>query len=131
MSDDFQAELRLLGIVSSPASVRQPEGSGCIERFFRALKEQLLWVRHFTDVDFPGRARPATREGRFCRQRRRHSRQFLRTGPAAPRESQLQPEVAFERASRPGRAPCGLLARSLGRALAVGVRRPSRRGRGA
>ena len=50
MSDDFQAELRFLGIVSSPAFVRQPEGNGCIERFFRTLKEQLLWVRHFTDV---------------------------------------------------------------------------------
>lgn len=51
MSDDFQAELRFLGIVSSPAFVRQPEGNGCIERFFRTLKEQLLWVRHFRDVE--------------------------------------------------------------------------------
>ncbi len=51
MSDDFHAELRFLGIVSSPAFVRQPEGNGCIERFFRTLKEQLLWVRHFTDVE--------------------------------------------------------------------------------
>ena len=51
MSDDFQAELRFLGIVASPAFVRQPEGNGCIERFFRTLKEQLLWVRHFTDVE--------------------------------------------------------------------------------
>lgn len=51
LSDDFQAELRFLGIVSSPAFVRQPEGNGCIERFFRTLKEQLLWVRHFRDVD--------------------------------------------------------------------------------
>ena len=49
MSNDFHAELRFLGgIVSSPAFVRQPEGNGCIERFFRTLKEQLLWVRHFT-----------------------------------------------------------------------------------
>ena len=51
MSNDFHAELRFLGIVSSPAFVRQPEGNGCIERFFRTLKEQLLWVRHFTDVE--------------------------------------------------------------------------------
>ena len=50
LSDDFQAELRFLGIVSSPAFVRQPEGNGCIERFFRTLKEQLLWVRYFRDV---------------------------------------------------------------------------------
>ena len=51
MSDDVHAELRFLGIVSSPAFVRQPEGNGCIERFFHTLKEQLLWVRHFTDVE--------------------------------------------------------------------------------
>src|SRR5947209_18396135 len=47
MSDDFQNEIRFLGIESSPAFVRQPEGNGCIERFFRTLKEQLLWVRRF------------------------------------------------------------------------------------
>lgn len=51
MSDDFQAELRFLGITSSPAFVRQPEGNGCIERFFRTLKEQLLWVKHFDTVE--------------------------------------------------------------------------------
>ena len=51
MSDDFQAELRFLGIVSSPAFVRQPEGDGCIEGFFRTLKEQLLWLQHLRDVD--------------------------------------------------------------------------------
>ena len=51
LSGDFQAEVRFLGITSSPAFVRQPEGNGCIERFFRTLKEQLLWVRHFQDVD--------------------------------------------------------------------------------
>ena len=50
MSADFQAELDFLGIDSSPAFVRQPEGNGCIERFFRTLKEQLLWVRHFHDL---------------------------------------------------------------------------------
>jgi putative transposase len=31
--------------------VRQPEGNGCIERFFRTLKEQLLWIRHFRDLE--------------------------------------------------------------------------------
>jgi len=51
MSDDFQKEIRFLGIQSSPAFVRQPEGNGCIERFFRSLKEQLLWVRHFDNVE--------------------------------------------------------------------------------
>ena len=47
----FQAEVTFLGMTSSPAFVRQPEGDGCIERFFRTLKEQLLWVRHFSTVD--------------------------------------------------------------------------------
>ena len=51
MSDDFQNEIRFLGIEPSPAFVRQPEGNGCIERFFRTLKEQLLWIRHFRDVE--------------------------------------------------------------------------------
>jgi len=51
LSADFQAEVRFLGMTSSPAFVRQPEGNGCIERFFRTLKEQLLWVRHFKDVE--------------------------------------------------------------------------------
>jgi transposase InsO family protein len=50
MSDDFQTEIQFLGIQPSPAFVRQPEGNGCIERFFRTLKEQLLWVRHFRDL---------------------------------------------------------------------------------
>jgi len=47
MSDLFQGELRFLGITSSPAFVREPEGNGCAERFIRTLKEQLLWVEHF------------------------------------------------------------------------------------
>jgi transposase InsO family protein len=51
MSDDFQAEIKFLGIEASPAFVRQPEGNGCIERFFRTLKEQVLWVRRFHDLD--------------------------------------------------------------------------------
>jgi transposase InsO family protein len=51
MSDVFQAELRFLGITSSPAFVREPEGNGCAERFIRTLKEQLLWVEHFPTVE--------------------------------------------------------------------------------
>lgn len=50
MSDDFQNEIRFLGMEPSPAFVRQPEGNGCIERFFRTLKEQLLWIRRFRDL---------------------------------------------------------------------------------
>src|SRR5690242_10364087 len=51
MSDDFQNEIQFLGIEPSPAFVRQPEGNGCIERFFRTLKEQILWVRRFHDLE--------------------------------------------------------------------------------
>lgn len=51
MSDDFQNEIKLLGMESSPSFVRQPEGNGCIERFFRTLKEQLLWVRDFRNLE--------------------------------------------------------------------------------
>lgn len=61
MSDDFQNEIRFLGIEPSPAFVRQPEGNGCIERFFRTLKEQLLWVRRFRDLE---ELRAAVREFR-------------------------------------------------------------------
>ena len=50
MSDDFQNKIGLLGMEPSPAFVRQPEGNGCIERFFRTLKEQLLWLRRFRDL---------------------------------------------------------------------------------
>ena len=51
MSDAFQKELAFLGIESSPASVRAPEGNGCAERFIRTLKENLLWVRTFDTVE--------------------------------------------------------------------------------
>jgi transposase InsO family protein len=51
MSDYFQNELKFLGIESSPAFVREPEGNGVAERFIRTLKEQLLWVRTFETVE--------------------------------------------------------------------------------
>ena len=51
VSDDFQGELAFLGIESSPAFVRAPEGNGCAERFIRTLKKQLLWVRTFETVE--------------------------------------------------------------------------------
>jgi putative transposase len=51
MSDLFQAELRFLGIASSPAFVREPEGNGCAERFIRTLKEQLLWIERCETVE--------------------------------------------------------------------------------
>ena len=51
MSHVFQEELRFLGIASSPAFVREPEGNGCAERFIRTLKENLLWLQTFDTVE--------------------------------------------------------------------------------
>lgn len=62
MSDHFQGELRFLGITSSPAFVREPQGNGCAERFIRTLKEQLLWVEAFATVEDLRRALLAFKE---------------------------------------------------------------------
>ncbi len=51
LSHDFQTEIAFLGIESSPAFVRAPEGNGCAERFVRLPKENLLWVRTFATVE--------------------------------------------------------------------------------
>ncbi|MBM3599043.1 MAG: transposase family protein, partial [Alphaproteobacteria bacterium] len=51
LADDFQDEIEFLGIESSPAFVRQPEGNGVAERIIKTLKEQLLWVRYFPTVE--------------------------------------------------------------------------------
>ncbi len=51
VSDAFQREIAFLGMTSSPAFVRAPEGHGCAERFIRTLKENLLWVRDFDTVE--------------------------------------------------------------------------------
>ena len=51
VADDYQRELAFLGIESSPAFVREPEGNGCVERFIRTLKENLLWVRRFDTLE--------------------------------------------------------------------------------
>jgi transposase InsO family protein len=62
MAHGFQKELRFLGIASSPAFIRAPEGHGCAERFIRTLKENLLWVRSFATVEELRRALLAFRE---------------------------------------------------------------------
>jgi putative transposase len=51
MSRDFQREIAWLGATSSPAFIRAPEGNGCAERLIWTLKENLLWVRTFRDVE--------------------------------------------------------------------------------
>ena len=92
MSDDFQKEIRFLGMESSPAFVREPEGNGCIERFFRTLKEQLLWVRTFRDVE---ELQSALREFRD-----RYNREWLmeRLGFQSPQQARAR-LLALERAA--------------------------------
>lgn len=51
ISRDFQKEIAFLGITSSPAFVRAPEGNGCAERFVRTLKENLLWLKTFHTIE--------------------------------------------------------------------------------
>ena len=79
-SHAFQAEARFLGLASSPAYVRQPEGNGCAERFIRTLKEQLLWLRRFATVEELNAALQAFRE--------RYNREWLiqRHGWISPNE---------------------------------------------
>ena len=62
MSHHFQTEIPFLGIESSPAFVRAPEGNGCAERFIRTLKENLLWVRTFATIEELRQALLAFRE---------------------------------------------------------------------
>jgi transposase InsO family protein len=88
MSDHFQKELAFLGIDSSPAFVRAPEGNGCAERFIRTLKENLLWVRTFETIEELRQALLAFRETyNDTWLIERHG--FL--SPAAYRRQQLQP----------------------------------------
>lgn len=93
MSDDFQNEIRFLGIESSPAFVRQPEGNGCIERFFRTLKEQLLWVRRFRDLDELSAA--------LIEFRHRYNQQWIigRLGYRTPAQARHDFEVALPTAA--------------------------------
>ncbi len=51
MGHDVQAELKFLGIRSTPAFGAEPERNGVAERFIRTLKEPLLWVETFASVE--------------------------------------------------------------------------------
>jgi putative transposase len=88
MSDAFQRELTFLGIASSPAFVRAPEGNGCAERFIRTLKENLLWVHTFETLEELRQALLAFRETYNTTWLvERHGFQT----PAAVRQNQLSP----------------------------------------
>ena len=87
MSHQFQKEIAFLGIESSPAFVRAPEGNGCAERFIRTLKENLLWVRTFDTTEELRQALLAFRE--TCNTTWLIERHGFLT-PAQFREKQLQ-----------------------------------------
>jgi putative transposase len=40
-----------LGLASSPALVREPQGNGCAERLIRTLKENLRWLTTFDTME--------------------------------------------------------------------------------
>jgi len=50
-SDDFQRELKFLGLAYSPAFVRSPECNGIIERFNRTLQEQVFDLHCFETIE--------------------------------------------------------------------------------
>jgi putative transposase len=50
-SDDFQGELKFLGLKHSPAFVRSPECNGIIERFHRTLQEQVFDLYQFRNLE--------------------------------------------------------------------------------
>jgi putative transposase len=88
MSNAFQTELASLGVESSPAFVRAPEGNGCAERFIRTLKENLLWVETFETIEALRRALLTFREAYNTTWLiERHG--FI--SPAEYRQKQLQP----------------------------------------
>ncbi len=47
----FNAELKWMGIRSSPAFVGEPECNGLIERFMRTLKEECIYVHRFRTLE--------------------------------------------------------------------------------
>src|SRR3954447_2717182 len=55
-SRQVQEAIAFLGIASSPAFVRAPEGNGCAKRFIRTRKKNLPWLRAFETVEEPRQA---------------------------------------------------------------------------
>jgi putative transposase len=50
-SDDFQTELKYLGLAHSPAFVRSPQCNGVIERFNRTIQEQVFDIHCFETIE--------------------------------------------------------------------------------
>ena len=47
----FQAEIKWLGIRSTPAYVGEPECNGVAERFIRTLKEECIYLHDFATIE--------------------------------------------------------------------------------
>ena len=50
LSDHFQNQIRYWGIAPSFAFLEQPQTNGVVERFFRTLKEQIIYGRAFRNI---------------------------------------------------------------------------------
>ncbi len=61
-AESGQRKTRFLDLKSPPDFLRELECNSCMERFFRMLKEQLLWVGHFETLEEPIRAREEFRQ---------------------------------------------------------------------
>ena len=48
---DFKDELKFMGFKNSPGFMYEPQTNGCIERFFKTLKTECLWIKDIQDVD--------------------------------------------------------------------------------
>lgn len=51
LSEHFQNQIKFWGIASSFAFIEQPETNGVVERFFRTLKEQIIYGRVYETVE--------------------------------------------------------------------------------
>lgn len=51
VAGDFKTELKFLGFKNSPAFMYEPQTNGVIERFFKTLKTECLWIEDIHDVD--------------------------------------------------------------------------------
>lgn len=51
LSDHFQNQIQFWGIAPSFAFIEQPETNGVVERFFRTLKEQIIYGRVYETVE--------------------------------------------------------------------------------
>ena len=89
LAEGFHRQVRHWGITISPALVYEPETNGCIERFWRTLKEQCIYGRVFnTLADLEAAVR------RFIEDYNRHWR-VERLGfktPSEARKNHINPE---------------------------------------